>query len=599
MKETVRLLANKYMADNPVCEPHYRAFYSGGIVRGKDYRYKADLNIFFPDSKTGGKAYIRALYRADGDCAVGMKITLFGRIRMLLNGGEVFRSDVFSERNNDKDIIITLEMKTGENLIEIECTKTPLGFGCIFGTHLAKWDYILFRPDMPDMEGCLAQIEGGGTQSVLEEERASLREGEHALFYTKTRDGRDVIIKKDDASFPDDGEYVNPFGIEGLGAWIGLYPLKNDCNADFIHPTEGTYWRFKYKSFWLRPYYGKSNFGRWNYPLGVVMYGLMRAAEALDDENMRSYVKGHISFAADTLPYALWDREKHGGAASLHNLLCSMDSLDDCGAFGAAVEEAEILYGMDFGRVREFAADYILHRQPRTEKGAFCRKNQLHSFHNDTMWLDDLYMSVPFLVRFYALTGDKAALDDAARQFFLYREMLQMDNKLLSHVFDFRHGMRNGVAWGRGNGWALFSLTELLSVLPAEHPERAEAEAFFRELCEAYAPYQSEDGRWRQVIDEEDAYLETSVSAMFACSFFRGVRMGLLDKSYAERARRAAESIAENCIDSEGNLFGVCRGSEFSFSSDYYKYDLTPRVNDTHGVGIALLAMCEYLKGVE
>jgi rhamnogalacturonyl hydrolase YesR len=31
----------------------------------------------------------------------------------------------------------------------------------------------------------------------------------------------------------------------------------------------------------------------------------------------------------------------------------------------------------------------------------------MHIFHENTMWADDLYMSTPFLCRYYQLTGDE------------------------------------------------------------------------------------------------------------------------------------------------------------------------------------------------
>jgi hypothetical protein len=37
----------------------------------------------------------------------------------------------------------------------------------------------------------------------------------------------------------------------------------------------------------------------------------------------------------------------------------------------------------------------------------------------------------------------------------------------------------------------------------------------------------------------------------------------------------------------------VCRGSEFSCSRRYYAEQLLPRLDDTHGIGIILLALCE------
>ncbi len=590
-----KAIAERYISENPQCPLLFRAFYSGGIRRGGDYRYHAELNELFPLAKTGCRAYVRCIYIAAEDETVGMTITLFGPAELKVNGRLMFKSDIFTERNNHIDNRVDIPMKKGNNLIELTFKKTALGFGGIFGTWLGKWDYIFFRPDRPDVEGCQYKLEDGDWLPGLEKEKTTLKEGEYALFYAKTRDGSDVTIRKDSVEFPPDGDYVNPVGVRGFGSWLGLYPLKKEHEIDLIHPTENTYWRFKYKDMWLRPYYGCGNFGRWSYPLGVTLYGLLRIGQLLDDEGIISYVRAHINRCTETFDYALWDRDRHGGAASLHNLLCSIDSLDDCGSFGSLLEEAKLSIGAEnTEKICNYISDYMEYGQPRLESGAFFRKNQLHSFHNDTLWLDDLYMSVPFLSRRYALTGEEKFIDDAANQVLRYKELLRIEaSGLMSHVFDFRHGLRTGVPWGRGNGWLLFSLSELLTFMPKEHKCRAELEALFAELCKSYAECMSEDGRWHQVLDEPDSYLETSCTAMFACAFTRGRRMGLLSEVFAEKAKKAVSSILARCVDENGNVYGVCRGSEFSFSSDYYKNELPPKTNDTHGIGIVLLAIYE------
>ncbi|MGN1098612.1 MAG: glycoside hydrolase family 105 protein [Clostridia bacterium] len=597
MLERAKTIAMRYIRDNPKTPLSFRPFYDGGIRRGGDYRYHADFNKIFPDAKMGDKAYVRCVYMAERDETIGMTITLFGGAILNVNGEETFRSDIFTERNNYLSNRVDIPMKKGENLLELIFRKTALGFGGIFGTWLGKWDYVFLRPDNPEMEGCRYRLNDGPWLPEFEEEKAELKKGEYAVFYTKTKDGEDVIIKKDNADFPPDGDYVNPFGIEGFGPWLGLYPLRENHEnvMDFTHTVENTYWRFRYKDLWLRPYYGKGNFGRWSYPLGVTLYGLLRIGQLLKDESITDYVKAHVERCTETFDYALWDKENHGGAASLHNLLCSIDSLDDCGSFGALAEEAKLsLNAENTEKISDFISDYIENSQPRIENGAFFRKNQLHSFHNDTMWLDDLYMSVPFLCRRYVLTGKEKYIDDAANQFLQYKKLLYIEEeRLMSHVFDFRHGLRNNVPWGRGNGWTVFSLSELLEVMSERHKNRSELEKFFSELCYGYAMRQSEDGRWHQVLNEPDSYLETSCTAMFACAFMRGWRMGLLDGSFAEKAKKAVASILTNCVDGVGNVYGVCRGSEFAFSSDYYKYDLLPRTNDTHGIGIVLLAIYE------
>ncbi len=586
------------MKDNPPLHLKYRAFYSSGIRRTADYRYKADMNELFPQAVLGDTATVKCVCPSDCDSSIGMSITLLGTTELFVNGESVFKSDIFTERNNHIDNRLNINIKKGVNNIELRFKKTALGFGCIFGTHLAKWDYIFYSPDDYDTEGCIYKLNDGEWLPRLKERIGASLGDKYALFYTKTKSGEDVIIKKNDTAFPPDEDYVNPFGIENYGAWAALFPVDENAKPDLINPQQNTFWQLKYDNMWVRPYYNKTAFGNWNYPLGVVMYGLMRTAALLNDKKIESYAKCHIQQTLDTFDYAFFDKKTHGGAASLHNLLSSIDSLDDCGAFCAAVEEATLLYNLDSKKVCDFVSDYIENVQPRNPDGSFCRQRQLHSFHNETMWLDDMYMSVPFLVRRYKLTGKEKYLSDAVNQFIQYKKWLYMEERnLMSHVYDLRHDRQTTIPWGRGNGWFLFSLTELLEILPKDNPHRPFLEDFFKTLSKGYLKHQSPLGRWHQVTDDYESYLETSCSAMFAASFMRGFRMGLLGEEYAVSAKKAVEDIAANCVDEEGNLFGVCRGSEFAFSNDYYKYDLLPRDNDTHGTGIVLIAIYEIMKG--
>lgn len=545
-KKIAQKIAYRYMELNPEEPLIFRPFNSSGIVRGKDYRYNADMNTLFPSSVIGDNAFVRCDYLSDCDTSIGMSISLFGKCELSVNGKKIFSSDIFQERDNHLPVKLNIDVREGVNEFEFKFTKTPLGFGAIFGTHLAKWDYIFFNPFDHSQEGAVYRL-------------------------------------NDSPFLPEVKKYPE-------------FSFTPEETKKLLDPQNISLRRLDETGMYIRPYYGKSNYGKWNYPLGVVMYGLMRTADLLGDEKISSYVKGHINRTLDTFDYAIWDKDFYGGASSLHNLLSSIDSLDDCGAFGAAVEEAMLLYRSDGEKICDFISNYIENIQPRNPDGSFCRQNQLHSFHNETMWLDDMYMSVPFLTRRYILTGDEKYLDDAVNQFVQYKKMLFMEEKnLMSHVYDLRHSLKNSVPWGRGNGWFIFSLTELLSVLPKTHPKRGFLEDFFRLLAKGYLSCQSPLGRWHQVLDDSDSYLETSCSSMFACAFMRGFGMKLLGEEYKISAQRAVEDILTNCVDSLGNVYGVCRGSEFSFSKDYYKYDLLPRDNDTHGIGIVLLSIYEVM----
>jgi rhamnogalacturonyl hydrolase YesR len=172
------------------------------------------------------------------------------------------------------------------------------------------------------------------------------------------------------------------------------------------------------------------------------------------------------------------------------------------------------------------------------------------------------------------------------------------EQRIMSHVYDFKYGAPTRVPWGRGNGWVIFSLTELLEVLPKEHELYPELLAFFNELCEGYAALQEENGLWHQVLNDPESYLEASCTAMFAYAFARGVRFGWLDDAgkFAEAAFRAWEGLTRYALDRHGNVHGVCSGSRYSFSPDYYKFDLRTVTNDNHGIGIMMLAGAEVVK---
>lgn len=387
-----------------------------------------------------------------------------------------------------------------------------------------------------------------------------------------------------------------------IGTFVNDFEFPFDTASDMLHIVgePATYWRLDAPDTFVRPYNENTLFGRWNYPLGVTMYGLLHTAIAIGSEDIKNYIKDHVQLCIDTLEYALWDKEQYGGATSIHNLLTSIDSLDDCGSFASMMLEVNKYLGLrDVKKVADYVGDYIYNHQSRLEDGTFFRKEMMHHFHNMTMWADDLYMSVPFLVRYSQFTGDQKYLDDAANQFFGFKKRLFMpEEKIMSHVYDFKYDSKTNVPWGRGNGWVVFSMTELLEVLPEDHPKRNDLIDFLNTLCEGYLALQDDEGMWHQVLNDHESYPETSCTSMFIYAFSRGIRFGLLKnpEKYVKAIYKAWKGISKTSVDSNGNVYGVCRGSEFSFIADYYKYELGWNLNDTHGTGIVMLAGIEVIR---
>jgi rhamnogalacturonyl hydrolase YesR len=692
-------IVRRYLGLNPPHPLTHRPFDKRGILRGKDYRYAADLNALLPGAKAGQFAYAWAKIWSDGPSEILFDINCQCPTVVYRDQEIIFRSTIFQERYAEERNRLTIALRPGWNHFVLRFKKTRAGFGGVFGTWLGKLPYYFLKPtesrdgeegwlysDPVDDE--LLVIPGAGLSeedtgltwhprsgwgakeaalgqlqrifgtmpdaTAIAWTRASFMQpgvaeytlsGDHrstiavfiddervfssekpGAFETTIKVGfgeRDVMVRSEcrgsagwgftlalaDATGP--VPFTSACNIAGGGyAWMfaGPFAKKKDPDLaalrDFhnLVPAIGgnTYWRLDAPETWVRPYNDNALFGKWNYPLGVTLYGLLHSARAIGSEETQQYVLQHVQRCCDTYRYAMWDRQQYGGATNVHHLLTSLDSLDDCGSFGSAMlDVAQHLELRNYREIADLVADYIENKQIRLPDGTFFRKNLMHEFHEDTMWADDLYMSVPFLCRYYQLSGQAKYIDDAARQFLGFRKLLYIPElKVMSHVYDFTRKMATGIPWGRANGWVIFSLSELLAVLPADHALRPELLAMFRELSEGFLALQDEAGMWHQVLSEHDSYPETSCTSMFTYAFARGVQFGWLEQPdpYVRSVYKAWEALNRVSIDRFGNIHGVCRGSEFSFTSDYYKKDLLWNLNDTHGIGIVLLAGVEVIR---
>lgn len=400
--------------------------------------------------------------------------------------------------------------------------------------------------------------------------------------------------------------WVCPYPVQGYeGAWLclggfdqlpaGIALEQPSIEKLYGNGPEPRYWRAGATDNWVRPYIENRLFGRWNYPVGVTLYGLLQAGRFLGREDIAAYAGKHIQNCVNLYPYAAWSVEQYGYPSVNHQLM-EMNMLDDCGSCGSAMLEAgTAAHAVGLTPVADTIADYIMNRQERQHDGAFYRRQEGY-FMENTLWADDLYMSVPFLIRYAKLRSRPDCLDEAVRQFRLFRRYLFMpDVKLMSHVYDFKYDTPTYVPWGRGNGWVLFSLSELLTELPKTHPSYKEILSFYLELSHGALNVQGENGLWHQVLTEADSYEETSCTAMFVYAYARGLLLGLYPQPepYEQAVERGWQALAGCSVDHQGNVYGVCIGSRYSFSSDYYKHELPWGLNDTHGIGIVLLAGVE------
>jgi unsaturated rhamnogalacturonyl hydrolase len=231
-------------------------------------------------------------------------------------------------------------------------------------------------------------------------------------------------------------------------------------------------------------------------------------------------------------------------------------------------------------------------------------------------WLDAIFMSQPFLVKYGALFADAAAPGDASRCFAMSTQQIKL---AAEHTFDpatqlYRHAWNgaadgkwlglappsktaplDGVAvspilWSRSLGWLLAGVVDVLDDLPKTHPDRPALLAIIENIAQGLKRYQDPvSGLWYQVIDVMNGplpanggyptetvaavgnWLETSSSALFTYGLAKAVRMGYLGADSLDVARRGWQGVkskvdvaADGKVTIHGTVVGMSVGGTYN-----------------------------------
>jgi unsaturated rhamnogalacturonyl hydrolase len=204
-------------------------------------------------------------------------------------------------------------------------------------------------------------------------------------------------------------------------------------------------------------------------------------------------------------------------------------------------------------------------------------------------WIDDMYMLTLLQLESYRATAERKYLDRDALEMAAYLDKLQQPNGLFFHAPDVPF------YWGRGDGWVAAGMAEMLRDLPQDHPQRKRIMEGYRAMMSALLKYQGKDGMWRQLIDHDEAWPESSGSAMFTFALVTGVKNGWLDAAtYGPTARRAWIAVV-GYIDQNQDITNVCEGTGKQNSYDYY-LARKRRTGDFHGQAPVLWAASALLR---
>ena len=204
-----------------------------------------------------------------------------------------------------------------------------------------------------------------------------------------------------------------------------------------------------------------------------------------------------------------------------------------------------------------------------------------------TEWTDDMFMATSVLARVSARSGDDRYMPVIGRLLTTYAERLQRPDGL------FVHAASGPYAWGRGNGFAALGLAEALTYLPDDWADRERVLEIYRLQMRALATHQTDDGSWRQVVDEPTSYRELTVTALTVATMARGVRRGWLSGdeflSIIDQGWRAV--LAR--IGGDGTVQDVCASTPAGTTLEFYLERPVVSGTDDRACALVLLAALE------
>jgi unsaturated rhamnogalacturonyl hydrolase len=237
-------------------------------------------------------------------------------------------------------------------------------------------------------------------------------------------------------------------------------------------------------------------------------------------------------------------------------------------------------------------AEYIVHQAPITVDGGLEHTvTEKGVSFSDQMWADTLFMSCIFLCRAGIIFENQGYIDFSINQLRLhFRYLWDEKEGLFFHGWDgSRKNHMSAVHWGRANAWVIISTVEILNNAgPFEEKEKITR--ILEKHIETLVKWQRRNGMYGTILDDPEAYDETSASAGITYGITCAVKNGYVAQSFEKYAVDTLKELGRY-IDEEGNVLGVSTGTPIMATAEEYKKITT--CPTLYGQGLMLMALSE------
>lgn len=306
-------------------------------------------------------------------------------------------------------------------------------------------------------------------------------------------------------------------------------------------------------------------FACWHYGDSIGFEGLLAAGDLLGDGRYEGFVHGAAkAWIPRAQPYREIDNTAPGYA------LCLLyERTRDEAVLAACLGLAEFLMGRRTLRDVYVAFERAPLRVPYGDATLPPAEQALLDDPGAGCFVDCLHFDAPFLTKLGRVANDERLVAAGAGQALATIALLQQPDGLFAHFFLERTAQTYGHGWGRGQGWALLGLLDVIEQLPHGHPAAGAISASLVRLADALVRTQEPDGHWPTPIADRSSFHETSTASFAAAGLARGVRLGLLDEPAGVTARRAWEASLAS-VGADGSSAGVSAALWASTAPSHY-----------------------------
>jgi unsaturated rhamnogalacturonyl hydrolase len=348
---------------------------------------------------------------------------------------------------------------------------------------------------------------------------------------------------------------------------------------------------------WNVEHLKKQTKNEWNYVDGCMMLAFLELYKTSGDEKFLSYIDRFMDF------FVMED-------GTIRTYGADNFCLDN-------INEAKILFPLfeltkkeKYRRAITIVFENLI-KMPRTNKGNFWHKK----IYQNQVWLDGLYMAMPFYMEYETRYHDMRNYYDIYSQFMNVQKLMRdKETGLYYHGYDESRcapwsNRATGCSrsfWLRSIGWLVMALTDTLEQMDEQlYYEYCKLCSMLKDLVDALLPYQDKCGMFYQVVNrpaDPENYLETSGTCMISCSILKAVRLRLISERYAAFGEKAFYGTFRKYFSAEmgeqAALGGICLvaglgGLQNRDGSPSYYYSEPITENEGKGVAPFLLAYAE------